>query len=181
MLIKPTPASANLATNMIFGELDALVPFARLTAQRGIFDGRMNRRNQALIDACRHQLRIKTGLCCSIIYTRETGYHSGGWWKNPDYERCLHLSIAFVEERPFGRLPFQKKEALRIATAFFGDDVRLTWFEPAYSERGKECDVGHYRLFCDPGWNPMKPRGEIYNTDWTPASWKSFSDLHGEE
>ena len=32
---------------------------------------------------------------CIIILTRDVGYHSSGWWKNPDYERCYHLSISF--------------------------------------------------------------------------------------
>lgn len=37
------------------------------------------------------------------ILTRDIGYHSSGWWKNPDFERCLHLSISFFH--PIHRVP----------------------------------------------------------------------------
>ena len=166
---------------MIFANLDALAPYARLVAKRRVFDGKMTSANMRVIRTCTHKVRYRQGLLASVTFTRDIGHNSGGWWKNPDYERCLHLSIAFVEELPHGRIPFQKKEGEITARAFFGDDVGLSWFEGAHSEEGKACGVGHYRLFCDPGWNPFKPRGEVYNTDWTPKDWKSFSDLHGDE
>ncbi|MNL61322.1 hypothetical protein D3C87_1852290 [compost metagenome] len=65
------------------------------------------------------------------------------------------------------------------AKAFYGDEVKNLWIEPPYTEVGKEHGVYHYRLFCDEAWKPMKPRGEVYSKDWTPADWKSFSDIHG--
>ena len=183
MLIKPGVARTNLGQTIIFSELDALVPFARLVAERGVHDGRQNKRNLRLIMACTHKYRVKKGLLASVLYTRDTGHHTSGWWKNPDYERCKHLTLSFVEEPTHsnGRLPFQTTEAEKIARGFFGHDVKLTWFEPAYSEEGKVSGVGHYRLFCDSGWQPIKPRGEVYNTDWTPKDWKSFSELHGDQ
>lgn len=44
-----------------------------------------------------------------------------------------------------------------------------------------EATVHHYRLFCDKAWKPILPRGEVYSKDWTPADWKSWSDVHGVE
>jgi hypothetical protein len=29
----------------------------------------------------------------------DIGAHTSGWWKNPDYEACWHLSISYAEER----------------------------------------------------------------------------------
>lgn len=107
---------------------------------------------------------------CIIIFTKEVGYHSGGWWKNPDYERCYHLSISF----PGGR---NKSKLDKVLTGLFGYNKKLLWVEPPYSEDGKRHDVWHYRLFCDPNWLAMKPRGEVYNTHFTEQGWKSFSEL----
>ena len=168
--------------SLIFDGLGALVPFAKLRAERIVWDGRAGPRGMRIIRDCTHRVRLSRDLGASIVFTKEKGYHSGGWWKNPDYERCFHLSIGFLEA-PFAfpqpnSVPFQKSEGETIARAFFGDDVKLSWFEPPYSEKGKLLGVGHYRLFCDRGWQPFKPRGEVYNTDWTPEGWQSFSDLH---
>jgi hypothetical protein len=59
------------------------------------------------------------------------------------------------------------------------EKARLCWIEPPYSALGKASDIYHYRLFCDHAWQPIKPRGEVYDRRNTPAEWKSFSDLHG--
>jgi hypothetical protein len=127
---------------------------------------------------CQHYCR-NTGAV--MIFTRDVGMHDCGWWKNPDYSRCLHLSISFavIEGRQSFHLPQDHKTARRWCEAIFGHDVKLLWIEPPYSDKGKTDDVWHYRLFCDEGWEPIKPRGEVYNTDWTPSDWKSWSDLHG--
>lgn len=108
---------------------------------------------------------------CTIVYTRESGYHSGGWWKNPDYERCWHLSIAF-----FGGI--DKKTLKTIIDNLFGDYQNWIWTEPPYSDIGKAKEVWHYRLFCDEHWQPIKPRGEVYNTHFTERGWKSFSEVN---
>jgi len=108
---------------------------------------------------------------CIIIFTRDEGYHSGGWWKNPDYERCFHLSISF----PGGK----NKSALnKIIDGLFGWHKKLTWIESPYSKEGKESEVWHYRLFCDSNWQPIKPRNEVYSTQFTDIGWKSFSELN---
>ena len=107
----------------------------------------------------------------TIIFTREEGYHSSGWWKNPEYERCYHLSISFRSGK--------EKKALEIVLMqLFGVHKNWLWVEPPYSAEGKASDVWHYRLFCNVLWQPIKPRGEVYDTELTERGWKSFSELH---
>lgn len=136
----------------------------KAAANRGIWDGKD--RTQYFED-CRWLLQRYP---CTIIYTKEYGYHTGGWWKNPDYERCWHLSIAFAGGK-------EKKALSDILKYIFGHYQSLIWIEPPYTEEGKTLDVWHYRLFCDDNWNPIKPRGEVYNTQFTERGWKSFSEL----
>jgi hypothetical protein len=110
----------------------------------------------------------------TIIFTRESGYHSSGWWKNPDYERCWHLSISF-------RGGSEKKALREIIDNLFRPYERLIWVEPPYSPEGKKNNVWHYRLFCDINWQPIQPRGEVYSTQFTELGWKSFSELQFEK
>lgn len=120
-----------------------------------------------------------------LLFTRDVGYHSSGWWKNPDYERCRHLSLSFFDPETREPRPRDCLATREIVKLFFGRDRRLLWCEPPYSDDGKRSDVWHYRLFCDPGWQPIKPRGEVYNRELTEAGWKSYSDaraaMHQEE
>lgn len=116
-----------------------------------------------------------------LIFTRETGYHSSGWWKNPDYERCWHLSLSFRDQESGEYLPFNEKTAMEWIDLFFGDDKRMLWIEPPAYPEGKKAGVWHYRLFCDEGWQPIKPRGEVYSRDLTEAGYKSWSELHAGE
>lgn len=108
---------------------------------------------------------------CSIMFMRESGYHSGGWWKNPDYERCYHLSISFRGGR-------NTKDLNKILQGLFGYNTKLLWTEAPYSEQGKQAEVWHYRLFCDENWKAIMPRGEVYNTHFTDRGWKSFSSIN---
>src|SRR5690606_31231568 len=78
-----------------FTELGPLVRFAKLRALRGLYDGKVNPRNMALMRACTHLYAVAPDVSACLIYTRDVGHHSNGWWKNPDYERCRHLSISF--------------------------------------------------------------------------------------
>lgn len=107
---------------------------------------------------------------CSIIFTKEVGYHSGGWWKNPLYERCYHLSISF----PGGK---NKKNLDKILNGLFGYNKKLLWTEAPYSKEGKQRDIWHYRLFCDENWKAILPKGEVYNTHFTEVGWKSYSEI----
>jgi len=109
----------------------------------------------------------------TVVFTKEEGYHSGGWWKNPDNERCWHLSISF-------RGGNERKAANEIILYLFQPYQRLIWVEPPYSKEGKSLDVWHYRLFCDENWHPILPKGEVYNTHFTEKGWKSFTELQYE-
>lgn len=106
-----------------------------------------------------------------IIFTRDIGHHTGGWWKNPDYERCWHLSISYVGG-------INKNIATRIIDGLFGSAKKMIWIEPPYSDEGKSAEVWHYRLFCDLNWKPIIPKGEVYSTQFTEKGWKSFSEIH---
>jgi hypothetical protein len=137
-------------------------------AMKGIWDGRTHTDYFA---SCRWLLERYPA---TIVYTKEYGYHSGGWWKNPEYERCWHLSISF-------RSGSEKKALNEILDYLFGAYKNLLWIEPPYSAEGKSMNVWHYRLFCDENWQPIKPRGEVYDTNFTERGWKSFSELNANK
>jgi hypothetical protein len=144
---------------------DRAFSIIKLWANAGLFDGRSE--SKYMLD-CRWFLE-KYG--CIVIFTRDIGHHSGGWWKNPDYERCYHLSISFPEGR-------NKRHLNKVIDGLFGWTKRFLWIEPPYSKEGKSAEVWHYRLFCDAGWQPIKPRGEVYSKEFTEIGWKSFSELN---
>jgi hypothetical protein len=164
---------------MNFTSLDALVPFARARAQRGLYDGRVSAASQRLIDLCSHEWHLGLSLRVIMIFTRDVGHHSSGWWKNPDYERCFHLSLSYRDLMTGVGSGHRKDRSEEVARAFFGDDARRCWIEGPYSPEGKFRDVWHYRLFCDPAWMPISPKGEVYSRENTPADWRSFSEIHG--
>ena len=148
--------------------LDQLVAVARLAALQGSFNG--TQLTMPYMQACIHDY---APLDARIIFTRDTGHHSSGWWKNPEYERCEHLSMSFADG-------FAKRKGEILARAFFGDSAKLLWIEPPYSSAGKQKEVWHYRLFCDEAWKPIKPSGEVYSRRM-PAEWMSFSERHASQ
>lgn len=112
-----------------------------------------------------------------LIYSYDEGMHSLGWFKNPDYERCKHLSVHFAESaiiQTESWAPYEKDTADLWLDAFFGQEKRSLWCEPF--QRGEGF---HYRLFCDERWNGIVPHGEVYSKEFTEKGWKSFSELHG--
>lgn len=113
-----------------------------------------------------------------LILTRDIGHHSSGWWKNPDYERCLHLSLSFRDPLTGAVRPKDDELTDQWIDLILGPTKNLIWAEPPYSPEGKKNETWHYRVFYAPGWvAPILPRGEVYSKDWTPAGWLSFSDL----
>lgn len=115
-----------------------------------------------------------------LIFTRDIGHHTGGMFRNPDYERCYHLSISF---RDLGGkpIPYDKKTARMWVEAFFRpEDLKKLWIESPKTPEGKSNDVWHYRLFCDEHWQGILPRKEVYSEEFTEVDWKSFSEIHGE-
>ena len=145
-------------------ELDFNV-FARMkrVANRALWNGKDM---DAHFESCRWQWQKYD---CVMVFTKETGYHSSGWWKNPLYERCWHLSLSFQGGK-------NKSATDKIIKGIFGDYRNLIWIEPPYSETGKKLEVWHYRLFCDEHWQPIKPVGEVYSAQFTERGWKSFSE-----
>lgn len=117
------------------------------------------------------------------VLSRDTGHHTSGWWKNPDYERCLHLSLSFVDPETGSSREKDKKLTAQWIDAIFGANNRLLWCEPPFSHQGKKRDVWHYRLFfADKGFSvPILPRGEVYTKEFTDAGWLSFSDVQEKE
>jgi hypothetical protein len=114
-----------------------------------------------------------------IVFTRDTGHYSSGWFKNPQYERCLHLSLSFREP---GRLTqqaeFDKRAAAEWVELFFGDWKRLVWMESPKTPAGKQLEVMHYRVFTDEHWHPILPKGEVYSREFIEKGWKSFSEQY---
>lgn len=136
------------------------------TAQRGYFDG--TTATYPYMEDCKW---FVSRIGAVVILTKDTGYHSCGWWKNPDYERCYHVSISYPSGTNFKHTEWLLNEV-------FGESRKLMWCEPPYSQGGKEKEVYHYRLFCDSSWKPIHPRGEVYSTQFTEIGWKSFSEIH---
>ena len=161
-----------------FTSLPTLVALAQLRSLNGLYSGQVNDRNRRLIGLCSHVLMIDRERYATVIYTRDAGHHSGGWWKNPAYERCLHLSLGYRLRLDGSTAPHDRRRSEILARAFFGDAARLAWIEGPASDDGRARDVWHYRVFCDPSWSPILPHGEIYSREDTPSGWQSFSDLH---
>lgn len=160
-------------------ELEQLVRRARWRASFGLYDGVVTDASQHFVLSCSHALPCGPEVLAKIIYTRDIGHHTSGWWKNPDYERCLHLSLSYCENPLWHRrLPHQKGTSEDIARAFFVDNAKIAWVEGPYSPQGRSADVWHYRVFCDAAWQPIRPRGEVYHRRHTPSGWRSFSDVH---
>lgn len=148
----------------------------RKRARRGTFDGTMA--GMPYLDACRLE-DDRTGT--RLIFTRDVGHHSSGWLKNPDYERCLHLSLSLLPRQIVTLQPvlaeLDRKTAALWVRAFFGEHVRYVWAESPKSQPGRAIGVWHWRLFCDERWRPILPRGEVYTTEFTELGWRSASQV----
>ncbi|MHC4298779.1 MAG: hypothetical protein ACYS7Y_15990 [Planctomycetota bacterium] len=147
------------------------------------WDGRAGSGAEILARHCHRDK--KTG--ASIIFTLDFGYHACGWWKNPDYDRCYHLSLASMGLALGKQLPqsvlsdipdLTQKSREAWCKAFFAENCRLLWIEPPHTPEGKCHETYHYRLFIDESGVPLLPRGEVYSRELTEAGWKSWSDLH---
>lgn len=147
----------------------------RQRAMGWVHDGSQSMMAQTYLNGCTAAYR-PDGII--LIFSRECGYHSSGWWKNPDYERCFHLSCSFRDPETGAHIDYDHKRAIPWIELLFGPTKNLIWTEPPYSPQGKRSQVWHYRVFYAPDWvAPILPRGEVYSKDWTPAEWLSFSDL----
>lgn len=130
-------------------------------------------------------LHLNTGT--QLIFTRDRGMHSCGWLKNPDYEQCLHLSLSYwilpdglynpalMHPSAWDGTTFRLTR--KWIDAFFGEAKRYLWEESAKSPEGRKMEIRHYRVFCNPAWEPILPRKEVYNREFTEAGWKSYSEI----
>jgi hypothetical protein len=150
----------------------------RMASCTGTYAGLLETHEDRLYIARCRRADFRRGVL--LIFTRDIGHHSSGWWKNPGFEQCFHLSVSFFDPETRQPAQFNAREARRWARLFFGDATRWLWIEPPYSDEGKARGVHHYRLFTDAQWHPIKPRGEVYSLADTPPGWKSFSEIHGD-
>lgn len=127
-----------------------------------------------IIRECQFWIAEFNALC---ILTVDTGHHSSGWWKNPDYETCWHFSLSFKDDE-FQDAPFEWKTAKLLVGACYGPMRNLVWAEGPYTPDGKRMEVWHYRVFVDTQTlMPIFPRGEVYSKQFTERGWKSWSEL----
>lgn len=155
----------------------------RYQAARSTFDGRITPKSEFYLNSCRYMDLISGA---SIIFTRDVGHHTSGWFKNPDYERCEHLSLSQIQDTIWmphadpGELDRKTERAW--VEAFFAPEARkLLWAEGAVSPDGKRLGVLHWRLFCNEQWAPILPRKEVYTREFTEKGFKSFSEILGEQ
>ena len=159
-----------------FFKKSPLVRYLKQQAQKGFYDG-FPGKTMAYLDQCRAMYSGDPTVV--LIFTRDINMHVCGWLKNPDYERCFHLSLSFYDSISGESDQQIRGEAKKWCYRFFGkDNCRYLWVESPYSDKGKERDVYHYRMFCNPGWSPIIPRGEVYSKEFTEIGWKGFSEQH---
>mgnify|MGYP003524565819 FL=1 len=156
--------------------MESLARAMKHHARSGLWDGRAETAQLPYFDQARRE-HAETGTV--LLFTREDGYHSSGWWKNPDYERCYHLSISFWDLQSQQPRPFETRLAEAWVRCFFVTWTRYVWEEGPSMKLPAE--VRHYRVFCDPAWQPILPRGEVYTRDFVEKGWKSWSDQQWEK
>ncbi len=180
--------------------MDLVARHVRERAERMLWDGRQGTFDGLPIPDLEWMYRSTYDIeevGTRLMFTRDTNHHESGWIKNPDYERCYHLSLSAagpgpsrslvvpVRLEPLVGLPIAQPELdsdLEEAwvDAFFGEDKRYAWRESAKSRVGRDKAVWHYRVFCDEHWQPLVPRGEVYSLEFTERGWKIWSELHAE-
>jgi len=166
-----TPANTARPTDK---NLELLARRMRKRAFAGRFEGHEHETRAPYFQSCR---RIAFGTV--LVFTRDTGHHTSGWFKNPDYERCLHLSMS--PEPPVLWTPNTPELDTKLrdgwVRAFFGPDLDKVWAESPKSPEGRRVNVWHWRVFCDEHWQPIVPRGEVYGTEFTEKGWQSASEM----
>lgn len=129
-----------------------------------------------------YYLREAERIAIRLLASRDVGHHSSGWFKNPDYERCEHLSLSFWDAmKDDAPVPFDRTLAKEVLDVFFGSATRLIWEESPKTPGGIRTDAHHFRVFCDVNWQPILPRGEVYSRELTEAGWLSWSDRKAAE
>lgn len=75
--------------------------------------------------------------------------------KDTEYVRCYHAAISFCENKIGNFVPFKHKQAWHFFKSLFPNDYEKVWIEPPVSKDGHRLDIFHYRIFCDPQWQPI--------------------------
>lgn len=171
-----------MITPHVLDSMRALADQMKARAARGEFTGRMSAFETYYLTKCR---QIDDVTSTTLIFTRDSGHHSSGWMKSPDYERCLHLFLSPAPSRlivpGLQRAELDKRTTRAWLDVFFDENVRLLWAESPKSPEGIRRGVWHWRLFCDEHWQPFLPRGEVYSTEFTELGWRSASELFETE
>ncbi len=171
-----------MSSQQLTEHMQRIVGELRRRARHGVFNGLQTPENLNYLKHCRV---VDSTSGAVLIFTRDTGHHESGWLKNPDYERCWHLSTSPAPSRLI--LPGVQRAELDRGTraawvkAFFGDDLRYVWSESPKTPHGKARDVWHWRLFCDEKWSPILPRKEVYTREFTEAGWRSATQVLAED
>lgn len=163
-------------------EMEKVARQMKAVASRYEFDGTINAKNERIIMLC---TRVHAESQTALVFTRDVGHHTSGWMKNPEYERCFHLSLSPApKEHPVLWTPdtlvmaeLDKGVQRKWCETFFQEDLRLVWAESPKTRMGRRVGVWHWRLFCDEHWRPILPRGEVYSTELTERGWKSASEI----
>jgi hypothetical protein len=150
------------------------------------FNAITNNQRYKAVKSWQYDSEIKSDICgfyitpwrALCIFTLDIGTHTSGWWENPDYDVCWHLSISYQDFESGDKMPQDYKKSWKLVRAFYESHYKLVWSEPPYTKEGKVVDVWHYRLFIDKATLlPLFPRGEVYSRELTEAGWKSFSEV----
>jgi hypothetical protein len=158
--------------------LEQIAEWMKTCAAGGHYTGIMTPAAKRYLDHCKAAHRPSGSI---LIFTRDAGMHSSGWWKNPDYERCWHLSLSFRDPVTGAVRPRDKQWTRIWIDVIFGPLKTLIWTEPPYYPEGKKSDVYHFRVFFSEDWrSPILPRDEVYTRTHTPADWLSWSDARAK-
>jgi len=162
-------------------EMAAVAQQMRAVAATGVMRGRLTLDVRRYIRKC---TRVHSITGTNLIFTRDTEHHTSGWMRNPQFERCLHLSLSPSQSPIF--VPGMVRDLDKITRAlwlraFFGDDLKCAWAESPKTREGIAASVWHWRVFCDKAWNPILPIGEVYSSELTEKGWRSASQVLEED
>jgi hypothetical protein len=147
-------------------------------ARHGYYTGTESRENRRLLNHCTGVVTTQE-VSAIMILTRDVGHNSNGMFANPDYERCWHLSLSFRNPLTGEPVSYHKNAAREWVKSFFTPEQRrVLWVESPKTERGRQHDVWHHRVFSDELWHPILPRKEVYTKEFTELDWKTFSEIY---
>ena len=158
----------------------------RVAARAGAFNGRDDNAWRVYRQRCT-VIDVRTGAV--LIFTRDEGMHSSGWFKNPEYERCWHLSLSPLAGamlvgplgEPLSTPDLDRALTRRWVSAIFEGELSALWAESPKSPEGIARGVWHWRQFVDPHWRPIVPREEVYSLELTELGWRSASQVLEED